>query len=230
MRIQFLSPSVGPAGDLDAISLPAGETRGVVIDNPSGSWVQLFPTFDWIAPYTLGYTRTLPNAAASVSVRYQTLGPSGQISTQAGDPIRVWLDTGDVGNAPGIMSGAPFIEQFTPILSARLLRSLISTGPNGSVAIVAGVPNQRIRLYTVTVQLGQPDFGNSIMGDSDAGITIEDNTPAFYIDLAVSRDMPTSSVEFAGGLDFPIGLAVLVGGFAAWADVNVITAVTYSVI
>lgn len=227
MRQQFLSRVVGgPVGNLEAISLSAGETRGVIVDNPSGSWVQLFPTFDWIAPYTLGYTRTLPNSAANVSIRYQTTGPSGQVSTLAGDPIRVWLDTGDVGNAPGIASGAPFVEQFTPV-EYNSDANVATVSGTGSTNIIPASAGRRIRLWQIDVR-SQPD--TSQVGDSPVSWEIGPATGNVAMRLITSSDNLSVTRTFPGGLDFEIGESLDYQAAGHWADVGIDITVAWSYI
>lgn len=95
------TPGAANSGDLPSISLVAGEARGIVIDNPSGSWLTVYPIADFVPPYTLQWTRDFPWGIASATVRY-TNGPAEQPSSIEGDPMTVWLDSDPVGASNGI--------------------------------------------------------------------------------------------------------------------------------
>jgi hypothetical protein len=102
------APGAANSGDLPAISPVAGQAHGIVIDNPSGSWLTVYPIGDFVPPYTLQWTRDFPYSIASATVRY-TNGPSDQPSSQEGEPMTVWLDSEPVGASNGIAApGAAF--------------------------------------------------------------------------------------------------------------------------
>lgn len=147
--IPFRSPSVGsPNGDLSAISLPSGEALGIVIDNPSGSWLTVYPLHDFVPPYTLQWSRDFPYSVASATVRY-TPGPAGQPSTIEGDPIIVWLDSERVGASNGVSApGAAFRPVTTPTLDVLSEALHIGHGIDTTTLILAAdVVGVRIRIY-----------------------------------------------------------------------------------
>ena len=59
--------------------------RGVTVDNPSGSWVLLQPTNQFIAPFTFGWSSTLLPGSQVISASY-VIGPTGQAISTFGQP------------------------------------------------------------------------------------------------------------------------------------------------
>jgi hypothetical protein len=146
----FLSPFVSApqatlTGDLVAMSSPAGHAKGIVIDNPSGSWLLVFPTYDYVPPYVLGWSRDFPYEVASTTVRYVN-GPSGQISTQQGDPFDVVLDT-DVVEVPCLVDGNGVQPTRVGALPPQLA-ALISTNVNvQELTVEAALTGRRDHVY-----------------------------------------------------------------------------------
>jgi hypothetical protein len=216
--------------DLVGASLPAGLMRGIVIDNPSGSWLYLPVNIDWVPPYTIGWSRSL-DGLASIDILFSD-GPAGQVSTQQGDPPRVWLDSEPVAPSSGIASpGAAFIEGFTPVLAAFTQQTLTSLGPPGNVVLIAPVANRRIRLYSVSVQLGRPDDSQGFQQQVPIAIGVFDDTiaPATLAILNLSPEHPSDQIGFQPGLDVVTGAGVLAGGAPFWsADAYYNINATYS--
>src|SRR3990172_7611323 len=159
MRVQRIIP-VGQ--NLESAALPVGPIRSIEIDNPSGQWLQLFPTYDYIAPYTVGFARTFQTTVQTITIQRNT--PAGQIGTQQGDAVKVWLDSEP---ATADSDGLPFIERFTPVITAQSVQTIpASVGVNGF--IVAGIANRRIRLLTISAtMLVGSNWDSGIVGPGD---------------------------------------------------------------
>lgn len=233
MRSQpFLSPFVSApqatlTGDLVAMSSPAGHAKGIVIDNPSGSWLLVFPTYDYVPPYVLGWSRDFPYEVASTTVRYVN-GPSGQISTQQGDPFDVVLDTDVVGSSDGSPApGATFIEQFTPTLAVSSEWDIRTTGDN--VTLLPAIAGKRYRI--LTAMMGYVYNALSLSGN-DSGITVQVTDSIDNVGLTLSLAGHDYAVDrYAGAaIDFTIGNSIVMFAQADWADVEIITSLVYQII
>lgn len=233
MRSQpFLSPAVttpGGTGDIVACSLPAGEARGIVIDNPSGSWLTVFPLYDLVPPYTIGWSRDFPFSVANATVRY-TDGPSGQVSTQQGDPMRVWLDSDPVGASAGIATpGTPFIEGFTPVLSfSDLDRLVAATTGTGTVTLAAAIAGKRFRLLTLTPTLQFGTSGTQSASNVYVRMTNANNRPPQRV-LLTPRT-PVVPLIFPLGLDYPVGQSIEYSAITNFANQLLTVTGTYQVV
>jgi hypothetical protein len=79
--------------------------QGIVIDNPSGSWLRVTGIEQYVPPYTVGWSYPVVPAAASLDVLF-TDSPSGSPSELVGNPVTVNLYDELVPNHPGELSGA----------------------------------------------------------------------------------------------------------------------------
>lgn len=236
--IPFRSPSVGsPNGDLVAISLPSGEASSIVIDNPSGSWLSVFPLHDFVPPYTLQWSRDFPYSIASATVRY-TAGPADQPSTLEGDPITAWLDSERVGASEGVSApGANFRPLTTPtldvVVQAQHLNSFaIQTN---SLILAASVVGLRVRIYGFHIWYSFDTDGSGNAPNMDAPVRwgLHANPVAGGIDLlaggvlwhehphdfveygAQPRDVVNASISPAQGLGVDLKMRT------RWAGTNV---------
>lgn len=189
-----------------ALAIPGvGQIRGVLIDNPSGAWLLLRPTNDYIPPYTLGFARSFVGGVASVDVSYQS--PAGQVSTLAGDPATIILDTEPVPDSSGSSSGTPFVGGFTPNLYA----SVSGSSQAGTIlaTLIAGIAGKRIRLMTLNVN-GYVIGGGANGGDGTFVFGfISAGSTSFNIQGVIDtmRGLTTQTFEL-GGLDMQAGSAV----------------------
>lgn len=187
-----------------ALSIPGvAQIRSVLIDNPSGAWLLLRPTNDYIPPYVIGWVRQFIGGVTSVDILFQA--PSGQIGTQQGDPPIVVLDTEAVPDSAGSPSGGAFIEGFTPVnfnlltAGAGIVVPTIAGGASGTW--IAAVPTKRIRILTATIQY-------VIMSDSPCHVEV--TTPVDFqnpivMTFKLTNVVPQVSLLFQPGLDLPVG-------------------------
>lgn len=221
MHVQRL---IAPGGSLIDTGLPSGEVRSVRINNPSGSWLQLFPTYDWIPPYTLGFARTFDNAVASVTIRASN-GPAGQVSTSDGDAVRVVLDSVGAGNSAGSGSGSggdSFIANFTPTIAASA--TLVVPVPAGVSSILyAAIPGARFRLRSLSVARDTTSIVTPTLETYDAPTFWRlFTTGAVQMDFGMlSSDTPVDDRGYGGGLDFPTGEGVSITLTGDWAQTYV---------
>lgn len=232
MRVQRILPL---GRDLDSAALPVGEIRSVQIDNPSGQWLQLFPTYDYIAPYTVGFARTFQTTVQTITIKRNT--PAGQVATQAGDAIKIWIDSDP---APADSNGLPFIQEFTPILvvtSSAVVAA--STGLN--TTLLAGIANRRFRLLTISVdELVSSNWGPGTIGPGgvyigDIGVLIGilDSLSAATVALytRLERDHTADHRTFPDGIDFAVGAGMFISAATdGWADASISVRVSYQVI
>lgn len=236
MRSQpFLSPFVSApglvlTGDLVAMSLPAGHARGIVIDNPSGSWLTVYPLFDYVPPYTLGWSRDFPMSVASATVRY-TDGPSGEISTLAGDPMSVALDTDPVGASDGSPApGQAFITGFTPVLGFSDLDRQVTalSGGTGSIVLVAGIAGKRLRVFSILPTL---QFGTlATQSASNVYFRMGSTGGRPPQRVLLTPRVPCVPIIFPQGLDWPVGLSVFYDAITNFADQLITVTGSYQVI
>lgn len=224
IREQFIR---APGVNFESIALSSGQINSVQIDNPSGSWLQLFPTRDWVPPYTLGFTRTFLGAVQSVRIVAGD-GPSGQVGTTDGDDVVVILTNVPMGNAQGSPNGAPFIDRFTPVLTNWQFLFATTSGQLGN--LLPAQVGKRYRLWTVNVGRTPQTVGLDVSEDSPFVVYLQ--TPAFTR-FHMSQLGPANehvAAEFSEGLDFPLGEGVDSHAFSEWMTCGFNLVVTYSVI
>lgn len=225
-------PPLAVGQSLIAASLPGiGQIRGIIIDNPSGQWLYVLPAYDYVPPYTLGWSRSFPGGTVTIEVR-AGVAPAGQVSTQQGDSVTITIDENPVGTSQGAATGQPFIQQFTPILTAMQQIICTSQSPGISVDLVVGVANKRTRIWSLEFTYTYPDASQGYWQDSGVNVQIMD-TIGFgntYAIAMLSRETPTVSRVYPQGLDFPIAENVVISGNGVFADVPVNVVATYSVI
>lgn len=201
-----------------SLSIPGvSQIRGVLIDNPSGAWLLLMPTRDYIPPYTIGFSRSFEGGHASIDILFPSAGPAGEVTTFAGDPPLVVLDDEPVGNSVGASTGTAFVKQFTPVLSTDDDFSVPVSGL-ATQNVFASVANQRYRLMSCIVSYnivsGAPVIPTF---DSPVGFAVRNNVDEFFTGI-ISPAMPVFSAVFPAGLDAAVGFPIGITAKAYWAD------------
>lgn len=146
----FRSPSVtaaGGAGDMVAMSMPAGEARSIVIDNPSGSWLLVLPLHDFVPPYILQWSRDFPYGVASATVRYVD-GPATQPSSIEGDPFTAWLDSEPAGASNGISTPG---SAFRPLSTTTQDVLDTDTYLGLPITLIPSEIGKRARIYSFSI-------------------------------------------------------------------------------
>jgi hypothetical protein len=213
MRQEFVVPF---GSDLVAAGLPAGQIATAYIDNKSGSWLQLFPSYDFIPPYTIGFRRTFAGTLASIDVRF-TAGPGGEVSTEAGDPPLVILDSDPQGEI-GVDPGRPYIERFTPT-GGILFDDLLVPFSSGLVQPLYQPPaTKRLRVLSLSIA-----YSGLNTGESPVTFWFVSQPSAFtYLASGmISPDHPTMFFDYAAGVDLPLGEQLEAQLSPYWADARV---------
>lgn len=223
--------TVAVGDDLDAASLASGQLRGIIIDNPSGAWLQLFPTYDFIPPYVLGWATTIP-AAASITVRTIATGPSGQISTLKGDPYTVTLDSEPVSLSGGVPApGASYVAGFTPVVSWS--ETFMATTTGSSSIVVNPNAGQRFTILTFAAEYVIPPIGGAFQNAGASPVTvILQSLPAAGIFLRASLSPEKRSFErtFGAGVNWPIDTGFYCSGESSWCNEYINFSVSYMVL
>lgn len=184
------------------LALPGVEQiQGVTIDNPSGSWLLVMPPGDYVAPYTLQWSRGYSQAMSSIDILY-VQGPAGQRSTLEGNTPSVVLDSDPAGFSDGVplafvtRGEQPEIDTVTVDLAI----GFIPPPPAADVThLLGGSLTKRLRIYSIamTGAIGgqRPDTYNrvhAISGVNASLIAILENTPnkfSDYVQLNPPRDL-----------------------------------------
>jgi hypothetical protein len=220
--------TAAPGSDIVYASLPNGTPiRGIVVDNPSGSWLYISSEQQWVPPYTNGWSMPLTYDQTAITVDAQNQGPAGQVSTTQGSNWSLTLDS----EPTDVNSGGPtsqFIDQFTPQIKVSSTGVVpLSTGLTIS-PLVAGVANKRIRIWSLeTAQI-------FVTGEFEGVLTagwVDDGTTPYVIHSGISNfQMPTSVVTYPRGFDLEIGSPLKLALFGTVTDKTARYSATYSLI
>lgn len=229
MQVQFTSP---PGVGLISKSLPNGEPiRGIVINNPSGSWLYVVSERQYVPPYTDGWSMPTSYEQSSISIN-ANVGPAGQVSTIQGDPWTLILYSDPVD----LSSGGPidsFIKGFTPIVSSLLGGGggiIVPTLANLAGTWIAAIPNHRIRILTISVSY----IANGIFpgtNESPLELVLIDsitNNPVQFFGLNVEQRM--QAAVFSSGLDLSPSARLDYQTHAYWASAFLVGSITYQVL
>lgn len=127
--------------DLVNITLGTAQAEGVIIDNPSGSWLHVEGVDRYVPPYVMGWSFPFDPSVASVTVRFVD-SPSGSQSSLTGTPPTVYLSDRPVPAFSGTPSGA----------GGR--QSTIPPSQTTFVALIADLPNLVIPTLVITATTG----------------------------------------------------------------------------
>lgn len=121
-------------GGIGAMTLPGTRIRGVIVDNPSGSWIQLdgvgLGFQPYIPPYTMAWSVSLLPSVSELSAAY-VAGPIGQSSSLAGAPVVIYVFESQVPSSPG----SSFATTLPPTVIALSI-TLPLVGPNNNNVIL----------------------------------------------------------------------------------------------
>lgn len=203
---RYFGKAVGDAS-LTGLS-PGWQVAGISIDNYSGSWLLVEPIHLLVPPYVLGWATPVSPANATIEITYVP-GPGGFLGTTAGAPAVVTLTGYPVAPSPGV----PFIaSQQSPTLS--VLPGFTNYGvPNKT--LIAGVANQRLRIYSVLITPNVNGQGTSpirwqLVLAFGAGTLLTQNV---YFGVVGREPIP---LLFPLGLDGPVGANLNGGLLELW--------------
>jgi hypothetical protein len=159
-----------PGSSIVAASLQSGLTRSVRIDNPTGAWLILRTTNEYVRPYSIAFARVFSWLVANVTVDFAANGPDGTQSVSLGDPITVTLyddrDTSEAGvtdangqdytpkprkqivaTTLGVNLG---VTAFSGADAGRMIRGVLIDNPSGSwLTLTIGSASYRVSPYTM---------------------------------------------------------------------------------
>lgn len=238
----YRSPTVGDnqSGGISAMVLAGTRIRGVIVDNPSGSWVKLSGTglgFEpYIAPYTLAWSVSLLPSVLEIGASYVT-GPTGQPASTAGSPIVVYLFEAQVPSSGGSQFVVPAPDTVAPAASTIIA---VSTGGIAGVeyepAIVA---TRRMRLFSVQVGYHFGVLGggnpNHYCLDSPVYVDVRPKTgaaaPTLWIGtIALDAEHPQDSLQYPNGFDLELGDHLLVDAISLYGQVPVVVTPIYALV
>jgi hypothetical protein len=243
MRTRFFQL---PGDSFISIGLQTGNARAIEIDNASGSWL-LIPSMEtYIPPYTIGWSMDFPYAVTSLDIIAGQNGPAGQISTNQGSGVTVYLTDGTVGSSPGSPDpnaprgsagvdttggSVPFISGFTGILSVE---SQVSVTANGLLiaTLISPLPTERIRLLTLAVTLDWLQGPPLTLSHSPVIWGADENLfgSAFRLTGKVTPEAPVDARIFPSGVDLDVGRDMRVLAVSHFATSYVSFNATYSLI
>ena len=203
MRTRF---TANPGQSLSAIGLVTGFARGLEVDNPSGSWLYIPQVETSIPPYTLGWAFGFAYDVSSFDIIAQALGPAGQVSTTAGDPIVVYVTDYRIPDAVG-SSPPGFIQQFTPVLNAFLFNLTVSVITGAGGTLIAGVVGKRIRLLSIDLFINRSSNAGGACNDDTITCIMQDSSNASNVSLlaAGGRNGGKDNREWPNGIDITTG-------------------------
>jgi hypothetical protein len=211
----FRSPTVGDnqAGGISAMRLPGSRIRGVIVDNPSGSWVKLdgigLGFQPYIQPYTLAWSVSVLPSIDELSASYVP-GPIGQPSTNAGSPLVVYVFEAQVPSS----GGSTFQPQTTEQSIATV--SYVATSGTVTAVHIPAVANQRIRLislkltlaFTVAAGIANDTSTRAGVFSTAAGITLAQ--------LDVGPGQLSDDLGFGNGIPLPVSDSLSVTLATLW--------------
>lgn len=124
--------------NLESFAAGAFQIGGIIVDNPTGSWLYIPNIREYVQPYTQGWQRPISPTTATITVRFAD-SPSGSQSTLVGKPVTVTVSDEPVAASNGFPTGSgarqqPFPPSTTtwtvfgaaPVLSAPVYAPVIT--------------------------------------------------------------------------------------------------------
>ncbi len=118
--------------------------RGLAIDNNSGSWLYVANTSQWIPPYTLGWSTSLPGIS-QLTIN-STTGPNNQAASTIGKNSIIFVYDTPIPNS----SGSPYIQISEPPSTGGTV-TYVNDDPGGWITPIAGIPNSRIAVCGISI-------------------------------------------------------------------------------
>lgn len=238
----YRSPTVGDnqAGGIGSMTLGGTRIRGVIVDNPSGSWVKLTGTgldFEpYIQPYTLAWSVSLLPSVLEIGAAY-VVGPTGQDESTAGSPIVVYLFEEQVPSSGGSQFVTPAPETVQPQAVTIIA---LSTGVAAAVEFEPGIgATRRFRLFAVQVGYNYFDIGQGNGGrfcvDTPVYIEVRPKTGAvpstrFIGMLGLNPEHPRDTLDYPYGFDLDPGDHLYVAAFSVFGQAPVFVSPLYALV
>lgn len=214
-----------------AFQLPIGQSKrgmtlpdgtgawAIQVDNPSGSWLAVYPGNVPIAPSTLGAIVSFGGEAPSVDVLFSTTGPAAYIVSAVGDPVTVTLFSED--EAPdGSAEGYQYQGPLPPLVTALFAQSMSALGPGGAVTLstvlLGGSTTKHLRVYSYFLGRAVSGLKDRLEGDYLAAFrAVGATTPDQLAQLEVNANRQTDRVVWSPPLDLALGTEVRIDLYAS---------------
>lgn len=200
---------VTPVGtDLVDITGATWQIAGIVIDNPSGSWLQVSGINQYVPPYVLGWSYPVAPTQASLSVRFVD-SPSGTPSGTQGGPVTVRISDVPVPAYPGIPSGAYQSEQPSTV-GVSFQHGVVFAAEGGELTIIF-VPAFGKRIVPLSLTIGA--FMPNAWGPGSDNTEVRSICTFEIISSFGGSILPPLSISPAAPIitmPFPAGLRLLV--------------------
>jgi hypothetical protein len=217
---------------------PGFSIQSIVVNNPTGSWLTIKSSGllanAYIPPYTIGWTRNLYPASQVIDVLAS--GPTGSLSSIAGDPYEVVVYEGSIG-ADSVGITYNIVGNPTPLNAVNSAYQADSA----AATLIPASPGKRIRLYSASININQfiTDPANfSAPVETVIWIQLGANTGAntiFIWQCTLSSIYPTVNTTWPIGLDCRVGDKLLISANTLWPTAvggpsTVAFSVTYQII
>lgn len=210
--------------------LPGGyQIAGVVIHNPSGSWLHIPQDNSFVPPYTLGWAHSFSPKQARIDILFAD-GPAGQKSTTDGDNPQAQIYDLTVAESAGVSSsgGQAFIEQSVEPLFVLLQAQTCPESVGKTIIPVVGIPNTRVRIYEISFCYAIDTGTNEQMDGSVKAFPNGTGTSADQFAVGViTPEHPIERLTFDPPHNLPIGESLQIDFFASWVDVIIDCSVRY---
>lgn len=149
--------------DFVSLNMPNGrQAAGIIIDNPSGSWLHVEGVDRYVPPYVMGWAFPFQPSVASVTVRFVD-SPSGSLSQLVGNAPTVFLTDEPTPAFQGTPSGAGARVTTVPIFQVAA-QALIADLPNLVVPTVMLTAVRPIVLRRLAFTYDLRDLGGATAG------------------------------------------------------------------
>lgn len=217
-------------GGIGAMRLQGSRIRGVIVDNPSGSWVKLdgpgLGFQPYIAPYTLAWAVSLLPSVDEIIATY-TVGPVGQPSSLAGAPLVVYLFEAQVPSSAGsTFSIASGLTQISTV-------GVLAVAATQQQQLVAAVASQRISVLSVAVGYDWA-AGNRASYQYEIPVLVQPypfGSPGSGLAVInVNPQQPSIETVYPGGLSLAPGVALYAALTALWGATPIVITALYIVV
>jgi len=220
--------------DLESITLVAGHIAGIVIDNPSGSWLFVEGIKQYVPPYRQGWAYPVMPQQTSISVRFVD-SPAGTVSNPVvlpvGQQVVVTLSDLPIPQSEGFTSGAGFQTSEVPLFAqARSVIRVDEVGNAVGALFVNTIPTDKLvitQVELIAFGSGTAAVRDQIVGNIGWGGAPPPNVVAY---MAISPANPLSApildplaAQLPAGEDITYSLISITGGGAS----DVLLAATY---
>ena len=207
-----------PGNSIISAALDNGQLiRGVVVNNPSGTWLYLVSEKQFIPPYVLGWAMPLSYWQSAITILSVPVGPTGQVSTNDGDEWSVQIQDTPADLSTGGPT-RPVIENFTPVVGIALNFTATFAGTTNFIPTPINFGTSRYRILMASVAYSEDSLFTK---DSWQTVVLRPNPAGgggFNVRLTLSGAAKIQDrMSFIPGLDWPQGSQIEVDAQSEWA-------------